>query len=123
MDASIKQDLREAVDETFGEAVRHLPLSGGRVDGERLVSEFVAVLRTGGRASRDIRVGRGETARPGVTAVGGTLRIDRDLNPTLVVRKHDKVVALERPGVPVFEILSVDDRSHLRLICQLGDAN
>ena len=34
-----------------------------------------------------------------------------------------RVIALDRDGLPVFEVLSVDDRSHLRLICELGDAS
>jgi hypothetical protein len=58
-----------------------------------------------------------------MTSDGGTLRIDRQAYPDLEVRKGDKLVALDRDGQPIFEFQSVDDRSHLRLICDLGDTN
>ena len=60
---------------------------------------------------------------PVLQLAAGVLRIDREVNPDLVIRKGDKVTALERAGKPVFEIKFVNDRSHLRLICDLGDAN
>ncbi|KPD11613.1 hypothetical protein AN476_15090 [Phaeobacter sp. 11ANDIMAR09] len=111
------------VDDVWSEAVRHLPLADGRKDPERDAVEFTAVLRTGDRDAERMNFGRGNNARAGVTADGGHLRIDRAVHAALVVRKGDKVVALDRDGRPVFEVLSVDDRSHLRLICELGDAN
>lgn len=123
MDQSLREDLMAEVDDVWSESVRHLPLADGRKDPERDAAEFTAVLRTGDRDAERMKFGRGNSARAGVTADGGHLRIDRSVHATLVVRKGDKVVALDRDGQPVFEVLSVDDRSHLRLICELGDAN
>lgn len=123
MDRSLREDLMAEVDDVWSEAVRHLPLADGRKDPERDALEFTAVLRTGDRDAERMNFGRGNNARAGVTADGGHLRIDRTVHAALVVRKGDKVVALDRDGQPVFEVLSVDDRSHLRLICELGDAN
>ena len=123
MDQSLREDLMAEVDDVWSETVRHLPLADGRQDPERAPAEFTAVLRTGDRDADRMNFGGGNTDRAGVTADGGHLRIDRSVYATLVVRKGDKVVALDRDGQPVFEVLSVDDRSHLRLICELGDAS
>lgn len=123
MDSSLREDLMAEVDDVWSETVRHLPLADGRKDPERDAVEFIGVLRTGDRDAERMNFGRRNSARAGVTADGGHLRIDRAVHAALVVRKGDKVVALDRDGQPVFEVLSVDDRSHLRLICELGDAN
>lgn len=118
-----QEELRAEVDDVWAETIRHLPLSGGQVDGNRSPAEFVAVLRTGDRNVERSNFGRGNNSRSGVAATGGVLRIDRPANPDLSIRQHDKVVALERAGQPVFEVMHVDDRSHLRMICELGDAS
>ena len=123
MDSSLREDLMAEVDDVWSEAVRHLPLADGRKDPERDAMEFTAVLRTGDRDAERMSFGRGHNARAGLTTQGGYLRIDRAVHAALVVRKGDKVVALDRDGQPVFEVLSIDDRSHLRLICELGDAS
>ncbi|MFV0385666.1 hypothetical protein [Paracoccus sp. (in: a-proteobacteria)] len=123
MDRALREGLMIAVDDVWSETVRHLPLAGGRRDPDRDVIEITAVLRTGEREVEPVRLARGGTARPGQAADGGYLRIDRAAHAALVIRKGDKVVALDRDGHPVFEVLSVDDRSHLRLICALGDAS
>ena len=123
MDRRLRDDLTSEVDDVWSETVRHLPLADGRQDTERAAREFIAVLRSGDRDEKRMNFGRGNDARAGVTADGGYLRINRAAHAALVVRKGDKVVALDRDGQPVFEVLSVDDRSHLRLICELGDAN
>ncbi len=123
MDRSLKDELLAEVDEVWSETVRHLPLATGLKDPERVASEIVAVLRTGDRAPEQVRLRRGVAVRPELATNGGTLRIDRTAHAALVIRKGDKVVALSRAGQPVFEVRSVDDRSHLRLICELGDAN
>lgn len=123
MDTSLREDLMAEVDGVWSETVRHLPLVSGRTDPMRPRQEFTAVLRTGDRDTERMNFGRGNNARAGVMADGGYLRIDRVVHAALVMRKGDKVVALDRDGQPVFEVMSVDDRSHLRLICELGDAN
>lgn len=123
MDRSLRQDLMAEVDDVWAEVVRHLPLADGRQDPDRDAVEFVAVLRTGDRNVERMNFGRGNSARSGVAADGGYLRVDRSLYATISIRKGDKIVAMERDGQPIFEVLSVDDRSHLRLICELGDAS
>jgi hypothetical protein len=126
VDAALRDELKAEVDATWAEAVRHLPMAGPDPDSTRDVVVFEAVLRTGEREGVDVRSGRaGRADREGgqVMAGGAALRLDRVAWPDLVLRGGDKIVALDRPGEPLFEILAVDDRHHLRLICQLGDAN
>lgn len=121
--AALRDELKEEVDGVWAETIRHLPLSGGQKDAGRDPVEILAPFRTGDRAAEYPSFGRGNASRSGIAADGGYLRIDRSAYPDLVIRQGDKIVALERPGEPVFEILHVDDRSHLRLICELGDSN
>jgi hypothetical protein len=122
MNSEFKNELMEAVDDVWSEPLRHLPLSSGLQDPSRSTVDFEAVLRTGDREMARLGSGRGNSARTSVAAAGGHLRIDRSAYPDLAVNKGDKLVALGRQGEPVFEVLMVDDRSHLRLICELGDA-
>jgi hypothetical protein len=122
MRKNFKNELMEAVDDVWAETLRHLPLSFGAQDLTREKVEFVAVVRTGERDAAKLSFGRGNTARSGIAAAGGQLRLDRSAYPDVELKKGDKIVALERTGEPAFEVLLVDDRSHLRLICELGDA-
>lgn len=122
MDSGLRNDLMSEVDDVWSELLRHLPLNDGRQDQTRESVEFTAVLRTGDRDADPMKFGRGSKASAGVAADGGHLRIDRSVHANLVIRKGDKVVAIGRSGEPVFEVLSVDDRSHLRLLCELGDS-
>lgn len=122
MGNELKNELMEAVDDVWAETLRHLPLSSGQEDLTREKVEFTAVVRTGDRDTEQMNFGRGNNARSGIAAAGGHLRIDRSVHPEIDVRKGDKFVALDRAGEPAFEVLLVDDRSHLRLIVELGDA-
>ncbi len=122
MDPELRAELREAVDEVWAERVRHLPMDAGEPDTSREPSEFTALLRTGDRTAEEVNFGRGNSSRGAIVADGGFLRLDRSEFPDLELRKHDKLVALDRDSQPIFEVMHVDDRSHLRLICELGDA-
>lgn len=122
MDSALREELMEAVDDVWAETLRHLPLSSGQEDLMRPKVEFTAVVRTGDREKEQMNFGRGGNARSAIAATGGHLRIDRSVHPDIQVRKGDKFVALDRAGEPAFEVLLVDDRSHLRLIIELGDA-
>ena len=120
MDADLRAELAGEVDATFGETVAFHPKANGTDDPDRDASEIVAVLCTGERGDA-IGGERRKTIRVGVNASGGSLRIDRTAYPDLVVRQDDRIRAIERAGQPWFDVLSVDDRSHLRLILELGD--
>ena len=122
MEPSLRDELRGAVDDAWSETIRHLPLDQGQQDPSRARAEFKAVLRTGDRSVEEMTFKRGSIQRAGLAADGGYLRVDRGTYPNLHLRKDDKIVALDRVGQPVFLINHVDDRSHLRLICELGDS-
>lgn len=116
----LRGELRQVVDETWSEDIRFLPQASGTRDPDRTVLVIQAVLRT--NAEGDIIVSRrGTGTGTAVSSTGAGLRIDRSAYPGLIIKQGDKIVALERSGQPLFEILKVDDRSHLRLICELGD--
>lgn len=118
----LRAELMEEVDEVWSDRIQLLPLEGGKPDQAREKSEFDAILRTGERQEERANFGSRNAAPPGVNAGGGVLRVNRVANPDLVIRQGDKIVAPERPGEPLFLVLHVDDRSHLRLVCKLGDA-
>lgn len=117
----LREELVDAVDEVFSEAIRHLPLLKGLSDPGRPPADFAAVLRTGGREGAGAGMGRGTKLRPEVMASGGELRIDHLAYSALILKAGDRIMALDRVGQPIFEILDIDDRSHLRRICRLGD--
>ncbi len=118
-----REELREEADEIWSEEIRFLPMSRGVPDPAREAVSFHAILRTGPREEDRPNYAGTSGRRVGVMADGGTLRIDRAAWPDVVPRKGDKIAALDREGQPMFEVLAVDDRSHLRLICDLGDLN
>ena len=118
----LREELKKEVDNIWSESVRLLPLKDGMQDTDRQKVVLSAILRTGDREPEGMNFGSGKNARSSVMANGGYLRIDRTAYPDLIVKKHDKLLALSRDGTPVFEIIAVDDRSHLRLVCELGDS-
>lgn len=121
MMGSLRRELMSAVDDVWAERLKHLPLDQGQQDSDRAPSEFYAILRTGERNAEGIKYRKGHSSRAGINGDGGSLRIDRSAFGDLNLRKGDKILAMDRPGEPIFEILSVDDRDHLRLVCELGD--
>ena len=123
MRAELGEELAEGVDAIWAETIRFLPMNDGLPDEARGHPEFQAVLRTGSKDEERVSFGKRSAPPPGFTGSGGTLRIDRVAYPDLLMRQDDKLVALDRAGEPVFLIALVDDRSHHRLIVELGDAN
>lgn len=120
--AEFRSELKGEIDHALGERLAFHPLSGGSVDNDREIVEIVGVLRTGDRDVQKAGFGRGNSTKSTFSADGGVLRIDREQYPALVVKKQDKFRAMDRKDQPWFEVQLVDARSHLRLICELGDA-
>jgi len=117
---SIRDRVVASVDAKLAEPVLLAFLQNGSADPDRVNQQVVAVLRTGEEKADDGRSSRDRNVR--VSAGGGVLRIDRARYPDVVLKAGDKVRAIARAGEPWFEILTVDDRSHSRLIANLGDA-
>lgn len=120
------QDLRDrvaaAVDKRFAEPVRLSPMAGGRLDSDRPQIVIEAPLRVG--EGKETNAGGGSTSswRSRLSAGRGELHIDRTKYPTLRIVPGDKVRAIARAGEPLFEVLTVDDRSHTRFVLELGEA-
>lgn len=120
---ALRDRVLSATDHVFAEPVRLSFMSGGAVDAARPMIQIEAILR----------VDHGSMAAPSgkatdsawLTRMGaekGTLHIDRVKYPDVLVKQGDKVKALSRPGEPWFEVLTVDERSHTRLVLHLGEA-
>jgi hypothetical protein len=110
-----------AVDRTFAESVTLSFLKNGVVDADRPAVQIEAVLRSGDGQENMVSGGRDRDWRSRVEGQRSQLHIDRAVYPDIVVRKGDKVRALARPGQPWFEVLTVEDRGHTRLVLHLGE--
>lgn len=108
-------------DARFAEPVSLLFLKDGRADPDRMKVEVQVILRVGKKAVSNMAGGRAESWRARFAAGGGEMFIDPTTYDGPALREKDKVVALARPGQPVFEVMSVDGRSHTRIVVRLSD--
>ncbi|MCX2722608.1 hypothetical protein [Roseibium salinum] len=119
--AEINSAVIAGNDKEFAERVRISGWVQGREDPDREPREIDAVLRTNTRADQNLSGDRSGTFATDIRTGGATLRIDQVAYPDLDIRKGDTVVALERPGLPEWEVSSVDPRGRGRMIVNLGD--
>lgn len=115
---AIRDRAVAAVDATLAEAVDLFFLSGGASDPARDNMTARAVLRVG---SRDAVAPKGAWGSR-IAAGQAEAHIDRAAYDGPVIRKGDKLRAVERPGKPFFEVLRVADRGRGRLVLHLGEA-
>lgn len=109
-------------DTLFAEPVELKFLKNGMPDAQRENIEIEAPLRTGGGQNTSVDGGDGQTWETRIVAGKAQLRVDRNKYPELKLTKGDKVRAIARDGQPWFEVLHVDDRSHERILVELGEA-
>ncbi|KTQ95012.1 hypothetical protein NS226_13860 [Aureimonas ureilytica] len=118
-------DLRASVvrcaDRIFAERVRFSFFRKGDVDPTRPPADITAVLRVGGGDERNLAGGLAKDWSTQIAAGKAELHVDRDAFPSLTVREDDRVCALDRPGLPWFQVLRVDDRGDTRLVLALGE--
>lgn len=114
--------LMGGVDAKFAEPVRFLPMDQGEPDASRQTIEFAAVLRVGGGQDMSLGGRSGSSWRSSLAAGKSELHIARQQSPGISVKAGDLVVALDRHGQPMFEVLRVDDRGESRLVLELGEA-
>ena len=107
-----------AVDDLMGEALRIVPMDGGRIDPARTPGEVTAPLRVGAEESDGVG-GKSQAWRSRISSGKAQAHISREAYPDLVVRKGDRLRAIERAGQPWFEVDAVADRDHARLILEL----
>lgn len=110
-----------AVDAKFSEEVRLSPLlKNKQPDATRAQITISAVLRTGDQEAGPLDGVGARTFHSRIAANKAVLYIDRTLHPDINLVKGDAVRAMQRPGKPAFEVATVDDRNHARLIIGLN---
>lgn len=110
-----------AVDRVFSEKVQFKPMRSGLADGSRQALELVGPLRTGDKAAASwLTRDQGEGVQ--VAGAVGVLALSKAEYAGLIFKKGDAIRAIEREGMPWFEVLYADPRGHSRLIIYLGDA-
>lgn len=119
---SIRERTTRAVDAVMAETVKQFPLKNGKTDPSRQVSEFQAVLRTGGTKNTSVSGGVARDWMARIAAGKAQLHVDRVANPDAKITVGDKIQAISRAGSPWFEVLELDDRGHARLVVELGQA-
>ncbi|KAB2779435.1 hypothetical protein [Brucella anthropi] len=113
--------LYEEVDAEFAERLRIYFLDKGRKIPGSDPLEIEAVLRTAGRDAVQPDGGNNSDWNVRLAAGKATLAVDRSRYPELSLAKGYRIMALNRPGTPTFEIQFVDARSHRRLYAILGE--
>ncbi|MEP3300785.1 MAG: hypothetical protein ABJO05_02330 [Roseibium sp.] len=121
VNTALRSRLTSAVDNVFSERLEVRFWKDGREDPDRPTLEIYAPLRTHDEQTSNLSGGKGRGWKTDIRAGGARMRIDRAVYPDLLLLGGEEVVALDRDGAPAFEVLSVDTRSHLRLIVELGD--
>lgn len=109
------------VDRAFGETVKVVFVKDGKADPERPAIEVTAVLRTAAQVSPSMAGGRGQAWNAEIAAGSATLFVNRSRYPDLSLNKGDRVQAIQRPGLPWFDVARQDSRSHGRLIVHLSE--
>ncbi|SFQ55682.1 hypothetical protein SAMN05421853_11013 [Roseivivax halotolerans] len=103
----------------MGEALRHFPLENGLTDNSRDVIDLTAVLRVGNAEPSSVG---GSTWNSRLAVDKAQAHVSHSAYPELEIKVGDKLRAVERPGEPWFEVLSINDRMQGRLIVELGEA-
>lgn len=116
----IQADAIRAVDAVMSETLRHFPLAAGKADATRTQSEIRGVLRVGRNKDLNASGEPGVVWSQRIAAGKAELHLDRTGLPDL--RKGDKLRATERPGSPWFEVLSMTEAAHGRIVIDLGAA-
>jgi hypothetical protein len=115
----LRSEALAKVDEVFAEPVQLLFLDKGREDVNRASCEIEAVLRVA--MSKNKSATTASSARKKLfNAEQSTLNINRECYFGPEIKIGDRIRAVSRDGEPFFEILTIDDRSHKRLVLELG---
>lgn len=116
----IQADAIRAVDAVMSETLRHFPLAAGKADATRAQFDIRGVLRVGRNKDMNAAGEPGAAWSQRIAAGKAELHLDRTELPDL--RKGDKLRATERAGSPWFEVLSMTETAHGRLVLDLGAA-
>lgn len=123
--ANYQADLDRVVggnDIDLGERVLLAYLIEGLSDPNRENEEIEAILRVGNERSSSPSGSRGMSWQTRLASGEAELHISRLAYPSMILKSGDKVRALARSGHPWFEVVSVNDRAHSRIIVKLNEA-
>jgi len=115
-----------SVEAVFGERVRFVPVKGGKYtegarDPDREEKDFTAVVTVDQGVQRTDGDSIGD--KFGIGIVGAPIRISVNASlfpvPDKSLRKGDRLIALERPGQPVFEVVrpAPDNATRIVIFC------
>ena len=116
----IQADAIRVVDRVMAEDLLLFPLTGGRVDATRRGGPVRGVLRVGRNTDKNAAGEPGAAWAQRIAMGKAELHVDRA--GALDIHKGDKLRAIERPGAPWFEVLSMTENAHGRLVIDLGAA-
>lgn len=118
--AALQRRAISAVDAALGERIWHYPLLDGRADGTREAGEVCGVVRIQEAEDRSLEGGRSGSWGGRVSRSPAAAHISHSHPRAGMMRQHDKVRLLDRPGEPIFEILRLSTDRYGRLIAYLG---
>ena len=123
----IQAQAIRAVDAVMAETLRHYPLTAGRADTSRVQRDIRGVLRVGRNKDLNASGEPGASWSQRIAFGKAELHLDRLMVVSgfvipIDIRKGDKVRATDRPDAPWFEVLSVTERMHGRIVADLGEA-
>ena len=104
---TLEAKVDKTIGATFGEEVRHHPMTKGVADTGRPVQAFRGVLHTPSPEGT-INIGRGIVTTMAAAEAG--LVVERALVAGMVFRKGDRIAGMSRPGEPTWEIRNTNDR-------------
>lgn len=120
--SAMRDAVVSGVDSKFAERIRLSPMKNSQTDPDRPQIIVMAVLRTGDEKTGPLDGNGGRSLHSRISAGKAVLYIDRTKYPDIKLQKLDAVRALDRPGVPMFTVATIDDRHHARLIVGLNQA-
>lgn len=118
--AAARDAVVSSVDQKFAEEIRLSPMKNKVADPDRPQQSIIAVLRTGDEKGGPLDVNGAGSFHSKIAAGHAFLYVDRETYPDIKLSKGDSLRAMTRPGKPVFEVATVNDRDHTRLIIGLN---
>lgn len=109
--------MDQTIGATFGEEVRLHPMNKGVADTSRPIQLMNGVLHT---PSPEGTINLGNNMVVTMTAAESALVIERAKYPGIVIRKGDRIKAMDLEGQPLWEVKNVNDRYSSILILALN---
>ncbi len=112
----------EEVDARWAEAIELKFLADGKADQTRENTTIKAILRVGNIRNTNLSGGDALRWRGRVNSAKTQLHIAKSLYEGLSIKKGDRIRAIDREGMPWFDVLHANYRHSLRIVLELGEA-